>query len=218
MSHQDYSSLSRAEIEGRLAATALADQRGGRARGRRALVVGLLVAMLLALATAGDWYLRNREMGELLEAVEASEKVMVSAQDDIETTGREAMSQSSSPLTQQQISDVRAALSDAASHGASQVLSEGDAVRGVSVMPWHRSLVDARSRYVAHSSAWQDYLEGAARDPAEIWIEHPKIDGTFLSARRAFRRAIPPLALHDATARVDAIFAPADELKSSGGE
>ncbi len=215
-SQSDYSSLSRAELEERLAAAepqtsmvptpTAASAGSGRPRRRpsRLLIILGAAALLVVLLVVADWYERNRELGNLLDAVETSESAMNGAIRSF--TGADS-SLGSPPYTQEAVDDWEAKVLAASSKGAAAVLTTGDAIRDVRILPWHSSLKTAKARYLAHNKTWQVHLTAVANDPAELFTPHPEIGGTFTSAEAAFRKAVPMLALNDAEARIDEIFA-----------
>jgi hypothetical protein len=168
------------------------------------LFAALAVVLALTLLAAAEWYQRNREMAALLDATEASEAAMLDFQTDSKRLAELAPRTSTDQF--QDPAAVRAQVQAAAGDAAAQVITTGDDVRDLFILPWHRSLTKAQERYLAHSDAWQDYLEGVAGNFDVLLERHPQISGTFLSAGKAYRDAVPPLPLHDAPARVEDIF------------
>ena len=190
--------VSREELEARLAAY---ERRERRRRWPRITLV--VVAALVAL-TAGDWWLRNWEMHNLLTKVEASEKPMATARDGMSGL---VQAHAGEQLTTEEINTVRASMAQIAEHGATGVITTGDEVGVVTVAPWHRGIAEAKTRYVAHSDAWRRHLTAIAADPDTYGHGGADISGTFLSAENASKEAIPMFALYDLRERIDTIFA-----------
>lgn len=168
---------------------------------RRSLIV---ITVALCCAIVGDWFMRNREMDQMVTAVERSEAIM---HEWMEEAVR--ILNSSSTIAQTTTPEyVRLAqrLSEAAEQSAVDLIDAHDRVAGVSVLPWHRSLSKAQDRYLDHSNAWRDELERIAADPATLGDANPEISGSFLIAERAFGGAIPLVPLFGVADRVENIF------------
>lgn len=176
------------------------------ARSRRPkLRLALVVVVVVLVVVAADWFQRNREMGALLRATEASESAMVAYKDGQAAVVSGAQLDALGRLVD--VDAVRTAIATAASQGAASVLTTGDDVADVRVVPWHFSIVRARTRYLAHSLAWETYLQHVSDYPSDLDKSTSPIQGTFDSAAKAYRVATPPFALYDARARVAAIYA-----------
>lgn len=176
---------------------------------RGVAVVGLGLCLLLA----GDWLLRNREMAQLLDAVENSEQVTMTGSDEINEVVRSANARLTQSYFQEHpyersvlLSEVQASIRDAASMGAEEVVDTSDHVASVSVLPWHRSVQRAKSRYLDHAETWEAHFTAVAGNAERLSDETPQISATFKIAERAFDEALTPYALFGAQERVDAIF------------
>ena len=167
----------------------------------------VLVLMLAVAAVVGDWALRNVEMRSFVAAVESSEQAM----SDTQAAVREAFApfEGQESLGDADQEALRAALSDVARAGAVGVADGARAVESVRILPWHTALLDARTAYLEHNQAWQDYLTTAAEDPAEFVVPQAAVASTWDAAEPAVRSALPVPTLFGLSARVDAIFADA---------
>lgn len=172
----------------------------------RSLKIVLLVSALVAVLWTLDWWQANREMNNLLDAVEASEQAMVDGQDAIRPILR---SLPQGYVTDEQRISIRTRLQDAAADAAADVEDTGAAVEDVRVLPWHRAIARARTRYLDHSDVWRRYYAAIASDPTKYGdrATTAEITATFRVARRAFMAAVPNVPLHDAGSRVARIFA-----------
>lgn len=162
--------------------------------------VAVVLIVLLIVGLGADWYQQNREMDHLLDATVSSETAMKAF------IAEEKRIITSPPVVVDGKVTGVAEMQAAAADGAAQILTTGDDVRDVVILPWHHALRKAQQRYLAHSKAWQVYLVAAARDFHTMGGGQPEISGTFLSAAKAYRAALPPFARHDARKRVDGIF------------
>ena len=182
----------------------------------------LIVAGVIAVLILADWYLRNREMNNLLDAVEQSETAMEDARDHVtaaesdfvnamQTHGCSAdtVTYECQQYFNQEASVFRSAASGAATDGAVEVRQTGAGVDHVSILPWHGALEDARSAYVDHSDAWYSYLTAVADDPAKLGdrSDSADISSTFGIAEDRFLDAVPPMPLFDAKDRITKIWA-----------
>lgn len=172
-------------------------------------VVGVVVFGALALVVA-DWAARNLEMRALLAAVERSEAAMGDTQQAV-AAELDPLTQRTEPLAEDERQQLLEDLSGVAAQGDSAVTSAGDAVSSVFVLPWHTAIRDARTAYLAHNMAWQDYLSAATDDPAEFVRPQQAVNDTFAAAEPMLRAALPAPALFDLPTRVDAVFADLDE-------
>lgn len=73
-------------------------------------------------------------------------------------------------------------------------------------MPWHGKIAAGKQAYVIHNQAWQDYLGASAKDPAELLVDQPEIDSTFMDAEPLLKKAVPDPPLFDLKKRVNDIF------------
>jgi len=184
--------------------------------GTGALVAGVIVLLSSALLTAGwtlavgDWVARNAEMASLLESIEGSEAAMVATQEEV------------TALMQQHAQDAEGGeliekLSDAAGRGRDAIAYEGTRVQGVAVLPWHRSIEQAKQAYLAHNTAWQEHLDRATTNPSEFVTPQPLVDSTFAAAEPLLRAAVPLLDPLEFSPRIDVIYAPPEGVTADDG-
>lgn len=139
------------------------------AKRRRNIIIIVVVAGLLVMIFA-DWFMRNREMDRLMDAVEVSEKTMVSGNESVLDQARVGSTRLGQfPLNEDRERE-RRRLAEAAGDAASSVLDSGAAVDEVFVLPWHFAIKRAQARYGDHSEAWSDNFEGAAKDLARFLV------------------------------------------------
>lgn len=170
---------------------------------RRRLVVGLLVAFLVAsgltgITGLGDWALRAHELDETLDRVERSEDAM-----SLPTRRLLAVQEQCaySPDCDE------AAVARAAQAALTPIVRTGDAVRDVKVAAWHPDIATFRDRYEDHSLAWQRYLQEVIDDPIGSLEAQNDITATFTVAAAAGLEAVPTVSRGDPKRRVDRIFA-----------
>lgn len=155
-----------------------------------------LVGTLTVGAAVGDWYLQNQEMGRLLNAVEASESAMGQTSTEVLDAFAENLD---APALVPRLTDI-------ALDGQGRVAVAGDAVAQVRILPWHRRLEAARSAYLAHNEAWQDYLARAVHDPIVFSEPQERVDATFRASEPLLQQALPLPAFQSLRQRVAAIF------------
>lgn len=181
------------------------------------IVIGLAAFLVVGAATAllvADWTWRNMEMNALVTAVENSESAMGRTQDDLSAAAR-TLDGVTKP-TDAQKAGLAEVMTAGATRGEARIGAAGDVVGQVSVLPWHREILDAKFAYVAHNQSWQQYMAAIAADPAVYGTDQPLIDETFMAADPLMRAAVPDPPLFDLAQRVDRIFvegsgpAPAD--------
>jgi hypothetical protein len=185
----------------------------------RALVIISLVVVALIIV---DWYVRNRELDQLLDAVEQSEHSMVDARHSLESVESDwstalaahgCTSQAPSYECQQYVNGeaatIRAAMSAASASAGSSVRQTGAEVEHVGILPWHGALKDARAAYVDHSDAWYRHYMRVSDDLTQL--NDPRdladINSTFSIAHARFLDAIPVAPLFDANSRIAKIWA-----------
>lgn len=184
-------------------------------RGTPWLVAGIVLALLTGAAAviSVEFITRTVEMNSLVRAIERSEGAMVSVQDDV-TAALEAFD--GAEPTPEDREELRAELRDIAARGEQEILAAGIGVADVRVLPWHRSIEDARRAYLAHNEAWVAYMAAAAEDPAEMVRPQPLVNETFIAAEIPLYRAVPRFDPTDLTRRIAAIYAE-DEPGSGDG-
>lgn len=154
---------------------------------------------LVAVAVLGDWGLRLAEYQSLITAVESSEQTMESFQGMVRTAGPEVESQPATAL---------ALVSTACSYYAPKVSNGTNAVRNVTLVPWHTAILNARSEYVAHAMSWEVYLGACARDIRSYGdpVLSSQISATFAAAKSSVFSAMPVLSPQALDQRVAKIF------------
>jgi hypothetical protein len=168
-----------------------------RPRALIALVVVATVAVLLSGFAVIDWFSRNQELDVLLDRIEIAERTQILPRDSIDLLRRDCyFSPGDCDAT---------AIARVAARFLPDLQATGDAVAKTRLTRHHGALRDMRDRYVDHSLAWQRWLSDLAKAPLEA--DPPDdISTTFFAAGRAARKAVPPFAIHDARARVEAIY------------
>lgn len=171
-------------------------------RTRNVVVVAVIV---LAGMAAADWFLRSAEFRGLVTAAEEA----ADAIDEWEA-GRDRITADlpgAFYLTPQQRQDTDRQLRREAADATMSLADAATRVREVRVaLPWHRDVEQARNRYLDHIDAWTVRLRRAARDPSMLQEPAPDIAATRSTSERAFRDALPPVALHGLDGRVEALF------------
>ena len=173
------------------------------------VVIGLLaffVVLIGAGLVAADWAERNLEMRALVTKIEASEAAMTEVQDAISAMA--VHFDPNTPLTDAERAAVDEELKAIAAKGVEGVSDGGDLVAAVRILPWHRDIIAARTAYLAHNQAWQDYLSAASKDPGELAKPQDKVNSTFEAAEKPIRDAVPTPPLFELRQRIDVIFAP----------
>lgn len=187
-------------------------------KGRRAWIVAVAIVALIV----ADWYVRNRELGYLLDAAEKVEQSWVTAQEGIDSAdrygfraammARNCYSETTDECQQyfdEHWDEFSSAVSAAAAGGAVGVRESGAEVEQVSVLPWHGGLKEARAAYVEYSAAWYRYLRAVADDAAKLrnFSDAAELSSTHAIAEARLRDAVPIWALADVDERIDDIYA-----------
>ena len=171
-------------------------------------VVAGVAAFVVVLAgfgvVAGDWLLRNVEMGRLVTAIEASEDAMSTSQDAIIAV-LDSLEGTEAP-TDAQRATVDEELKQAAAQGRDRIADAAGPIEQVRVLPWHGDIERARAAYLRHSQAWQAYLDRATEDPDELVADQPEVNDSFMASQPLLERAIPQPPLFDLDVRVATIF------------
>jgi len=102
---------------------------------------------------------------------------------------------------------LRGLVSGASTQGADDIATTQTAVAGVSILPWHRNLVDARTAFIDHAQTWQGFLRSSLpeRFGSSDWTDRLTASGA--AASTALRAAVPVGGDGQDTARIDKIFA-----------
>jgi hypothetical protein len=152
-------------------------------RGRR-LLLGLLVAVLVA-GVAGSW-LNSRAFGQLLTQVESGEVTMAHYNAD---TGRLVRDLAPSTAGQSELAAFATNYKAVAAGTLEDVLVCEQRVRDVRLWPWDRDAIRARQRYLDHLAAWERHLRAVLR--AEATTANPDINATFTLVNAALADAVP---------------------------
>jgi hypothetical protein len=155
---------------------------------------------------AGDWTSRNLEMRALVGAVEDSESAMQWTDDQIQSIIKQYGD--TGKLSAAQKTKAWDALSEAAYAGEFAIGAAGEEVSAVTVLPWHKDILQAQTAYLAHNQAWQDYMKVATEDPVALFKTQPDVNSTFEVAGPLMKKAVPVPALFELKDRVELIFAP----------
>lgn len=156
--------------------------------------------MLVALVI-GDWYMRNAEMDKLVSAVARAEYAESDGYDKILSRWERT------PEYRQNAGDAQ--WREVAGRGVVRVSSAMLEIEDVTVLPWHRSIVRAKSRYLDHAETWNQVFDGMANGKDVRSVDR-QIGPTFDAAMRALRRAVPPLPLNDLRRRIRSFDADGD--------
>lgn len=184
--------------------------------------IGAAILVAAAIILVWDWWQANREMDRLLDAFELSETAMVEGQahvyDRYEHSAWANFDPEAGPFEpgyvdparrEQAFQEASAAVSDAASTAMADVRTAGAEIEQVTLMPWHRSLGEARDAYLDHNEAWVKYLRAVATDAGKLGdnVLGDDIAATFRIAERRAEDALPILPIRDARQRVEETFA-----------
>ena len=150
----------------------------GATRRIRAIVIVVVVA---AIAVSLDWWLANREVDRLVDAIESSESAMIEGRDEVQRRYADSDWAEinpdagvvdpgfATPLERQEaLEDVRAEVSNAAGSAAASVQVAGAEVEDVWILPWHRQAERARAAYLEHNAAWVRYLRAVSAKPEKM--------------------------------------------------
>ena len=173
-------------------------------RGNRPLaVLGVLMMVLAglgALAVVGVIGYRTWTMDRLLTGIERSEAAMVTAQRAVAETA-----QSPQELDGEGGAEKQAALQQAAATAQDEVADAAQEIADVRIAPWDAEIERARTTYLAHNGAWQEFLEASSQDASEWFKPYPDIDRTWNTFVAQIQLAVPTPDLRDAQGRVEAI-------------
>ena len=128
-------------------------------------VLLVVVLVLGAGFSVLDSRARDREVAELLSAVEVGETAVTYAERRVAamvTYASPALWSSSTPPRARR--DLEGFVQDAAGGGADRIQGLAAQVAGTEVLPWHRSLAAARDSYAAHLRDRAAYLGRVAED------------------------------------------------------
>lgn len=196
----------------------MATSHGPSARRPGLLKIILGAIVLVVVAVGADWWQANREMDALLEEVEGSEQQVAAAVENLEYTvrfSRLAGLEATAPQEARDAAmvDVSRRLAVACARAAKAMQESGAQVQSVRILPWHRSLLDARTAYLERSRAWQDLFVAGAGDPSRLVdpVLGDRVTATSTTSRTQLDDARPTWARHDATGRIDRIFSEAAE-------
>ncbi len=173
---------------------------------RHRVVLGLLVILIVAALVADQWQQR-REMDALLTQVASGEQTIDAASGSLQVVldyytptlyGPSGGSVRDSFLTD---------ISEAAAVALPNTRASSADVASVTVLPWHRSLRQARSEYRARVDAWSDYLAALVAEPFGSLGSAGGLLPSTIKARDTLKAAIPRLD-QGATDRLDDLLAP----------
>ncbi len=160
---------------------------GAQATSRRTRTVVGLVLVLLVLGFAGDRWQSARETDRLLAVVTDGESAVRGSQASLAGLAQ----YSSRLLTGADVTDgARGAAYESLARDAARwqprVADPQRRLAGLTVVPWHDGLRDARSAYALRLQSWADVLQRAARvEPATVLAEHPEVTASLDGARAA---------------------------------
>ena len=168
------------------------------------MLVGVVVAALVvACAVVADWWETNREGDALLDQMESSQRDIRAANQDLADHMTGADAGDTEAYTQAQTGAMEASGEVAASRSQAE---------GLFVLPWHRSVDQARDAYVDYTKAWSAYFDDAATKTRAEWAADFKqllldVVTGWKVIETQLPEAVPPVPLHDVDGRVDAFLA-----------
>lgn len=162
---------------------------------RLALLPGIVL-----LFGVGDWYLRNHELDQLLDRIQAAETALLVGQDEAA-----AFTETADVEDEEGYEEVLAQFRNVATATGEELFDVRDRIESVRVMPWHFAVARAKHRYLCHVAEWEELLGDAARDPETLNEGRPRIGGTFRVAVRALRQAVPRWPMENLAKRVSLI-------------
>jgi hypothetical protein len=152
------------------------------------------------LAIVAGLGLRTWELGRLLDEIEQSEAVMIDAQEEVRSIAEGALGEESADRAEAEES-----LQRIATESGEELAQIAEEIAVLRIAPWNDSIEQARTSYLAHSQAWQDFL-GAASEDAEQWFEtYPDIDRTWNVFVTDVGLAVPSIDAVGLGDRVDAV-------------
>lgn len=156
---------------------------------RRVLAALLLVAAALLLL---DRWLQQREFAQLAARAATAQQSIDFANAQVNGAIQYGSPQLFLERTPSGVQTyLRGLVTDASVKGAVDVATAEVAVSGVSILPWHRALVDARTEFVQHAQGWQEFLRTGlqARFGAGDWTA--RLTSGRASAEAALLAAVP---------------------------
>lgn len=155
-------------------------------------VAVVVAAGLLAVGAAADGPLRDRESAALIDRVASAEGVVTAAEDLVVSRVRYASplltSASVEPSLRADLEDV---VSEAAAEGEAAVAAARADAAGVTVLPWHSDLADARAAYVSYLDQRLAELRAVAADAgARAGLDGPAGQVQQAAARAALLDAV----------------------------
>jgi hypothetical protein len=167
--------------------------------------VVVATVVVLACLAAADWYVRNAELRGLVTAAEAAAEAV----SEWETARDRILSGLPGEFyrTPEQRRDTDRQLRREAAAATMPLTDAAAGVRGVrATLPWHTQVERARDRHLDHLEAWLARLRQVARDPSTVSEPMADITATRSASERAFRAALPPVALSRLDDRVAVLF------------
>ena len=174
-------------------------------RRRLQLLVIAIALLVVGLLATTELLEQNREMSQLLDAVQHSERAM-----ERENTRLALIARDAGPSASWTADDVARYKAEAA-RASARVRAERSRVSDVKLAPWHLELRRARSRYRAHQDAWTKLYDAYATLTGAAYMRESRranivIAATWDTAARTFRDALPWLAFSGNRTRVETIF------------
>lgn len=156
---------------------------------------------------AGVIWAQNQQMSALVTRIEASEAAMMSVQESVAKSYAE---HGTDPTA------LDASLQEDAKAGIASIGKASHDIMAYQPLPLDPKMIEAKQAYLKHTAAWLAYLNAAAKDPAQFEADQPDVDNTFRAFEKKLRDAVPPIALGDLKARIDAIFTNGNPPADSG--
>ncbi len=149
-----------------------------------------VLAVLVALAVAGDRVQHDREARALITRAGSGQEAVRYADGRVRATltyaGPALGAADVSPSVRSSLERV---VSGEAAGQLAAVRAQRDAVAGTAVLPWHRALRAARAAYVAYLDVRLGYLSAVGADLDALYAPHPELGQALARARAAYGRA-----------------------------
>ena len=172
-------------------------------RTRRVLVGVIVAALVVGCAVVADWWETNREVDALLDQMESSQRDIRAANQALadHVTGADAGD-----------TEAYAQAQTRAMEASGEVAASRSQAEGLFVLPWNRSVDQARDAYVDYTRSWSAYFDEAATKSRDEWAADFKqllldVVTGWKVMEAQLPEAVPPVPLHDNNGRVHAFLA-----------
>lgn len=160
-----------------------------------------LAAVAVVVLAVGDWAGRVVTIASLLDAVEATEAVMISEGDELSAVVyRDGFVRNPADETQRK-NNLRM-IRQVYSQLEADLVVAADAADELRLLPWWGELAEARDDYLEHVAAWQERFASVREDPQNYSASFPAISSSFRLACDALHDAVPRLDFRGSGERV----------------